>query len=405
MACLFELGIYKPIQNLAILTNAGGPAVITSDLIDLSHSLSLATLSEETKDKLRKVLPPMAGVNNPVDIIGDALSTRYESALDILEEEKDIKAIITILTPQMMTEVEATAQLLVEHSKKKTIIPVFIGGSTVEKSLSILSSGKLINFNFPKDIIESLDNLAMGMKKWVTKNKDTDAKNDGHAKPHSVSPSLKMLDYNTMVKYFDENKIAIKSVFVKEKDDLREALNKLNGDDFSMKVISPDVIHKTDMGAVTLHIKSLEQAENAWDKMLASVQKIKPDAQIEGIVLQKMAFGKEIIIGMKRDVTFGPSIVFGMGGIFTEALKDTSLRIAPVTKEIALQMMQEIRGANILNGLRGEEPIAFDKLADLIVSISNLAMSHPEIMEIDLNPVMVSASNAEVVDARMMVSI
>jgi acyl-CoA synthetase (NDP forming) len=94
-----------------------------------------------------------------------------------------------------------------------------------------------------------------------------------------------------------------------------------------------------------------------------------------------------------------------MGGIFTEALKDTSLRIAPVTKEIALQMMQEIRGANILNGLRGEEPIAFDKLADLIVSISNLAMSHPEIMEIDLNPVMVSASNAEVVDARMMVSI
>jgi acetyltransferase len=214
-----------------------------------------------------------------------------------------------------------------------------------------------------------------------------------------------MLDYKTMVKYFEENKIAIKSVFVKEKDDLREALNKLNCDDFSMKVISPDVIHKTDMGAVTLHIKSLEQAENAWDKMLASVQKIKPDAQIEGIVLQKMAFGKEIIIGMKRDVTFGPSIVFGMGGIFTEALKDTSLRIAPVTKEIALEMMQEIRGANILNGLRGEEPIAFDKLTELIVAISNLTMSHPEIMEIDLNPVMVSSSNAEVVDARVMVSI
>jgi len=408
MACLFELGIYKPIQKLAILTNAGGPAVITSDLIDLSHSLSLVQLREETKDKLRKVLPGMAGVNNPIDIIGDALSTRYESALRILEEEKDIEAIITILTPQMMTEVEATAKLLVEHSKNKTIVPVFIGGPTIEKALPILSSGKLINFIFPKDIIESLDNLAMGAKKSTRKEEDGTEKDHTKGKTpfpiQSNSPTLKMLDYNTMVKYFDDHKISLQGILVKERDDLREALNKLGGDNFSMKVISPDVIHKTDMGAVKLNIKSLEEAENAWDDMLGSVSKIKSDAQIEGVVIQKMASGKEVIIGMKRDTTFGPSIIFGMGGIFTEALKDTSLRIAPVTKEIALQMMQEIRGANILNGLRGEEPVAFDKLAELIVSISDLAMSHPDIMEIDLNPVMVRSDGVDVVDARVMVS-
>jgi hypothetical protein len=157
------------------------------------------------------------------------------------------------------------------------------------------------------------------------------------------------------------------------------------------------------MGAVKLHIKTLDEAEKAWDSMLASVLKIKPDADIEGMVIQPMAVGKEVIIGMKRDSTFDSTILFGLGGIFTEALKDTSFRVAPVTKEMALEMMHEIRGVNILSGLRGDKSVDFHKLANIIVSISDIAMSHPEIMEIDLNPVMAGADKTEIVDVRVMV--
>ena len=165
MAKLFEIGITTPLQNLVILTNAGGPAVITADEVDLSRSLSLAELKSETKESLRKVLPPMAAVNNPVDIIGDALSARYLAALKILVDIKEADAIITLLTPQMMTEPEATAIILADYNKKKRIIPVFIGGDSVEKGIAALRARGLVNFNYPKDAVEALDNMARGTRR------------------------------------------------------------------------------------------------------------------------------------------------------------------------------------------------------------------------------------------------
>jgi acetyltransferase len=396
MATLFTLGIFHPVQKLTVLTNAGGPGVVTSDLIDFSKSLSLVELSDGTKEELRKILPPMSAVGNPVDIIGDALAKRYDMALDILCKEKDIEALLVILTPQMMTEVEATAELLVKYCKTKTIVPIFIGGPFLDSGIQYLRNNGLANFAFPIDAVEALDNLAMGKIKPAA-----------HSAPSSNNPIKQstptMLSYVETVKILKDHSIETVGILAKEKDDLREAMTKLGGDSFSMKVISKDVIHKTDMGAVKLHIKTLDEAEKAWDNMLANVLKIKPDADIEGMVIQPMAVGKEVIIGMKRDATFGPTILFGLGGIFTEALKDSSLRVAPITKDLALEMMREIRGVNILNGLRGDKSVDFDRLANIIVSISDIAMSHPEIAEIDLNPVMASTDGVEVVDVRVMV--
>lgn len=396
MATLFTLGIFHPVQKLAVLTNAGGPGVITSDLIDFSKSLSLIELPDETKEELRKILPPMSAVGNPVDIIGDALAKRYDMALDILCKIKDIEALLVILTPQMMTEVQATAELLVKYSKSKTIIPIFIGGPFLDSGIQYLRNNGLANFAFPIDAVEALDNLAMGKIK-----PETHSTSSSNNRVNQTAPT--MLSYTETIKILKDHGIETTGILAKEKDDLREAMTKLGGDSFSMKVISKDVIHKTDMGAVKLHIKTLDEAEKAWDSMLANVLKIKPDADIEGMVIQPMTSGKEVIIGMKRDATFGPTILFGLGGIFTEALKDSSLRVAPVTKEMALEMMHEIRGVNILNGLRGDKSVDFHKLANIIVSISDIAMSHPEIAEIDLNPVMASSDGVEVVDVRVMV--
>jgi acetyltransferase len=427
MAKLFEIGIIKPLQKLIILTNAGGPAVVTTDLIDLSHSLSLIQLPENTKDKLRKVLPPMAAINNPVDIIGDALSDRYESALKILIEEKSADAILVLLTPQMMTQAEATAKLLAEYNKKKPIIPIFIGGPTIENGLIELKKLGLVNFTFPKDAVEALDNLAKGTKKVESeekieienRSKNTNdnapqgqtiqtAPNQSACSPRTQAQELKiaeMMPFDNMCSLFKEYGLDFQGTLVKEKNGLAEAMKKLGAGPFIMKAISRDVIHKTDMGAVKLDIKNIKEAEVAWDEIISSVKSKNPQAIIEDMLVQAMVSGKEVIIGMKRDATFGPTILFGLGGIFTEALKDTSLRIAPVSKEVALEMIHEIRGINILTGLRGEASVNLEKIAEIIIKLSKLAIDHSEIKEIDLNPVIVNSDEAFIVDGRMMITL
>jgi acyl-CoA synthetase (NDP forming) len=212
-----------------------------------------------------------------------------------------------------------------------------------------------------------------------------------------------MMPFDEMCNLFKEYGIDFQGILVKEKGELESAIKKVGGNSFIMKAISPDVIHKTDMGAVKLNIKNIEEAEVAWDEIISSVKSKNPQAVIDGMLVQSMVSGKEVIIGMKRDATFGPTILFGLGGIFTEALRDTSLRIAPVSKEVALEMIHEIRGINILTGLRGEKSVNLEKLADIIVKLSKLAVNHTEIKEIDLNPVIVNSDESFIVDGRVMI--
>ena len=160
VAKLFHIGILKPLKNLAILTNGGGPSIVAADLVEFSRSLTLANFSQELKDKLKKVLPKMGSVGNPIDILGDAPSLRYKDALEILAGESDIEAILTILTPQMMTETKETAEILTSYHKQKPIIPIMIGGSAVQQGVEVLKNNSLVNFDFPEDVVVALDALA-----------------------------------------------------------------------------------------------------------------------------------------------------------------------------------------------------------------------------------------------------
>ncbi|MGC9605471.1 MAG: acetate--CoA ligase family protein [Minisyncoccia bacterium] len=396
MAKLFQLGLKRPIQRLIVLTNAGGPAVIAADLIDLSRSLSLIELAEKTKEALRKALPIMAAFDNPVDVIGDALSSRYDSALRVLAQEDSADVIVAILTPQMMTEAEATAKLLADyHRTKKPVIPVFMGGPAIEKGLAELKKSGMVNFAFPKDAVEALDDLARGAKKPAAK--------DVVPKTSAKSPAERMLPFNETQALFKECGLALSGILVKDKKDLAEVMRKAGGALYVLKTASADIIHKTEAGAVQLNLKTVAEAESAWDTIVKNVRTKNPKAVIEGMLVQSMMPGKEVIIGMKRDTVFGPTLLFGLGGIFTEALKDTSLRVAPIGKETANDMIREIRGIKILSGLRGEPSVDFGALADIIVKLSKLAMAHPEIKEIDLNPVMASPDGAVIADARVMI--
>lgn len=378
-----------PLQRIIILTNGGGPSVIAADLIDRSKSLSLVTLSNDTKEALRKVLPPMAAIGNPVDIIGDALADRYEKSLQILSEAEDTDAILVILTPQMMTEAKKTAKVLSKFKDKINIFPVFIGGKSMEAGRKEFIKSSLSCFDFPRDVIESLDYLA----KNAPKNKSP-----LHRSEDFKHQDGEMMSFTYMQNLLSEYGISISGKFLTKKEDLEDTLRELGEGPYAMKAISKQAVHKTETGAVRLNISNLEEASWIWEELWTTIP------AVEGIVVQKMEKkGREVIIGMKKDNTFGSAIIFGLGGIFAEAIKDTTIRVAPFGKEEALKMMRDIKGIKILQGLRGEPSVDFEMLSQIIVNLSRLTLEHPEIKEIDLNPVIATEDSAIIVDARVMI--
>lgn len=389
LAKLFQLDLRTPLQKLVVLTNGGGPSVITTDLIEHSRSLVICPLKEETQKALREVLPSMAALGNPVDIIGDALAARYEAALKILVTEPEADAIILEVTPQMMTEMEATAKLVSAYRHLKPIIPSFLGRPQAAPAHDYFRQNRLANFDFPSDAVEALDSLARNLPKpkfdWLIQ----------EATP--TTSNLRMLNFGEANSLLLGAGIKVAGILVTEKSHLALAVNGLPGPK-AMKLISPDIVHKTETGAVRLNIQNLGEAEKVWEEMSSKNAGAKPD----GVLVQTMVKGKEVIIGMKRDETFGPTVLFGMGGIFAEAFRDTVLGIAPVDLTEAKKMISHIKAYSILTGTRGEPSVNLDALAELMVKISQLALAHPEIQEIDLNPVMAGAEDATVVDARIM---
>jgi len=169
-----------------------------------------------------------------------------------------------------------------------------------------------------------------------------------------------------------------------------------------LKIVSPDVIHKFDVGGVVLNLKSSQEVRDAYNKVMANVKKHKPDAKIVGVLVQEMAPpSTEIIVGATKDPQFGPALMFGLGGIFVEVLKDVSFRIAPITKSDAREMITEVKGYPILRGYRGEPPSDINAIVEVLLNTSRLVMDHPEIRELDLNPILVYEKGAKTVDARI----
>jgi acetyltransferase len=410
----FGVGTNPPVQNLVIVTNGGGPSIIAADEVGLSKSLSLVNFDESIKEKLRKVLPKTASVRNPIDVIGDATPERYKDVLDILCTVEEVEGIIVILTPQKMTDIKHIAELLSTYKDKKKIFPLFIGGPTVKIGNEFLTQFGMMHFHFSRDIVEALDilasvlgrtrnNFAKSLNPYDLTQANKNAPRFGFEdfSVSSQSQNLSQMPFSEMQKIFNEFNLNIEGKFISKKEDLENTLRELGEGPYVMKAISKEAVHKTDAGVVKLNIKNFEEARVVWEELWTN-QKVQ--GNVEGVLVQKMETkSREVIIGMKRDSSFGPTILFGLGGIFTEVLKDTILRIAPIEKSEALKMMQEIKSIKILQGLRGESPINFDMLADIIVNISKLSLAHPEIKEIDLNPVMATENSAIIVDARAMI--
>lgn len=385
-------------EGVAIVTNAGGPGIVFTDLCE-RYGVKLARLSPETHRALREGLPPEAATGNPIDVLGDARADRYRYALERVLADGHVYAAAVILTPQAMTESLGTARVIVELREKfpeKPLLAVFMGGEEVEEAVRYLKEHGVPCFDFPEKAVRTLSALyayARYLKRSrekPTRFEDVDAdrvreilqgaREDGRVVllPHEASEVVKAYGVEA-----PEMRVATSEA---------EAVNYAEelGYPVVLKIVSPDILHKTDIGGVVLNLSSAEEVRSAYRGIMARVSRHMPQARLYGVLISKMVpQGREMIIGMSRDVQFGPLIMFGLGGIYVNFLRDVSFALAPLSKREVAEMIRETKAYTLLRGIRGEKPADLKALEEVILRVGQLSMDFPEILEMDINPLMV----------------
>jgi len=376
-----------------ILTNAGGPAVMTTDAISKAKNLSFFELESAQKDVLSKVLPFGANVSNPIDLLGDATSRTFEVALKILKGKHDADLKLIILTPQSNTDAKRIAEVIVKHAGNDVVV-VLIGGPKFDEARAVLTKNKVTTFLYPERAVFALDKLAFYgtyIHKKVTR---------------ETWPKVEMkVAEKVLVKggpYTDADIAKILMAYgipmagSKLTTNANEAIKAANeiGYPVVLKVTSPDILHKTEVGAVKVGIEDNDDLRKSYQEVLRNAKKNHPKAKILGVTVYRMVRSSvEVAIGAKRDPLFGPVIMFGLGGIYIEILKDFQLGLAPVSIERAKEMIRGIKSFEMLNGYRNGERFDIDSLAIAISGLSMLMVDFPRFSEIDINPIRVNTDH------------
>lgn len=420
----FDLALFFSWQPLmegdavAVISNAGGPAVITADLIS-ENSLQLAQLSKETKDRLKTILPATASVHNPIDLVGDAGAKRYQQAISVILQDPAVHALIVILTPQTVTEISQTARVIIEEVKRfpKPLCACFLGGQRVKPGIDLLHKHQIPNFSYPHQAVSVLKKMArytlLKKKKYpprepykkITPDLSTYQTITSQLREEH-SQGRRQLNFHLATQLLHLYEIQTPSaVLVVHRDELQKKLSSLT---FPLvaKISSPDIVHKSDVGGVIRGISDMKTAQEAFFTIHQRIDSSHPKAVREGIIFQEMITeGIEIIIGAKRDKQFGPVILYGFGGIFVEIFQDVAVRLAPISKTQAMEMIQETRSSAILRGYRGEKGYDIDAVIHAIHALSQMMIDFPVIQEIDLNPAFVKKEKGGLiaVDARILV--
>lgn len=394
-------------RNIAVLTNAGGVGVMATDAIE-EHNLNLTSFDAATIEKLDQVLPLEANTHNPVDIIGDAKADRYEAALKILVEDEQVDQILVLLTPQRTTEVKRTAEIVgkLAQKSKKNIVASFVGGARTAEGIPVFEKYGVPHFEFPIDATRVLSLLANrkaltdGTAAVTHLNFDQDPKIETWLQEAKANnwPSLPQDQVNYILeKYgFDFPKNCGFSNY----DDALECADSMFPGNVVLKISAPDALHKTDVQGVILNINTADKFKSAWAALTNSIEIAGfKDAHIQ--VQEQIPQGTEIIMGLTRDENFGPVMLFGTGGIYTEVYKDTTVRVLP-THDFA-DMLEETKIGKILHGVRGEKPKAIEPLIDVMHKLQRLVLDYPAIASIDINPVMVTEKRAVCVDFKILI--
>jgi len=413
---LFDLSLsfaYQPLikgDRIAIVTNAGGPAVVATDAVE-KQNLKMASLSEGTMAILKKNLPPAANTHNPVDVLGDATEEGYKVALENVMKEDSVDGVLVIVTPQTITRPLETAHVVVENANryKKTVVTSFMGGISVEVAIDFLRQSRIPNYEFPERAVRSLRGM-VDYSKILSRKKGTTSVTDvDENRVTKILNEVKKTGTTNLTDY--QAREIFESYGIKGPErqiakDAKEALACANriGYPVAAKIVSPDILHKTESGGVRINILNDKELEQSFNEIIRSVKEYMPEARIEGIEVQQMVKGvQEVIIGVKKDIQFGHLIMFGLGGIFVEVLKDVTFGIVPVDRNEALEMIKEIRSYRLLTGFRKLPEADITAIAETIVRVSKLCENFPEIKELDINPLIAKEKNKGVVmvDARI----
>jgi acetyltransferase len=401
-------------DRLTILTNAGGPGVLATDAL-IRHGGRLATLSEDTLERLDAVLPPTWPRDNPVDIIGDAPPDRYAAALDILAKDVDSDGLLVILTPQAMTDPTKTAREIIPYTtgSRKPIMVSWMGGSDIEAGERILGEAGLATFPYPDsaalmftELVAYSRNLASlyetpGLTpEWVrrpqrARARELIARARREGRTTLSEPESKEL--------LDAYGIPVAETRVAADAEAAVAAAEAIGYPVVVKLVSHTITHKSDVGGVRLDLADADAVRDAFDGIAGNVAEQYSAADFEGVSVQPMIerTGYELILGSSIDPQFGPVLLFGLGGTLVEVFKDSALGLPPLTATLARRMMERTKIYKALGGVRGQASVDMAALEQLLVRFSELVVEQPAIAELDINPLLASPQRLLALDARV----
>jgi 4-hydroxybutyryl-CoA synthetase (ADP-forming) len=401
-----------PDGDVVIVSNAGGPAIISTDACS-RYGLKMADISS-IRDDIAKVIPAYGSPRNPVDIVGDADYLRFEKVLLLTLAHPNVGSVVTMCTPSATLNYDDLARVLVKMSQQfpnKTILASLMGLAEGIENRRIMSEGGIPYYLYSEPAIRTLKAM-YDFKKWIieaSKNRTTLQFPKDTAKIKSIFEKVRKSGRSNLLEEEGYEVLEAygfptpKSILCTTEQECINAARQV-GYPLVMKVVSPDIIHKSDAGGVKVGIKTDDELRNSFNTITENALKYKSDAKIKGVLVQEMVkSAKETILGASQDPTFGPVIMFGLGGIYVEVLKDVVFRIVPIDEQEAMNMVESIKTIKLLKGVRGEKSSDLKAISDSLQRLSQLVVDFPEIKEFDINPLLVleEGKGARVVDARI----
>ncbi len=402
--------------GLGIITNGGGPGVMAADALS-AHHMQPVSLSPETLQKLNHILPPFWSRSNPVDILGDASPERWKGAMDVCLSAREIFALVIIFVPQALSSGTAVAKAVSDLIRSRPCPPIFavwMGGESVEEGRNILNREGIPTYDTPERAVAAFVHM-YAYKRNLELLQEIPPRT-----PHAINferekareiveKALKgdgaLLTEVESKALFKAYGISVNPTEFAESEGQAILLARDLGYPVAMKIHSRDIPHKSDAGGVQLNLRSERDVQNAWRKILSNAQAYDPKAEILGVSIQPMAtqYDYEVILGSKRDPLFGPVILFGMGGIMTEILKDQAIALPPLNRLLARRLMESTKVYRMLKGYRNRPPARLDLLEETLIRLAQLVSDFPEIVELDINPMILSADGVCAIDGRVLI--
>jgi len=395
--------------DLVIVSNAGGPAIISTDACS-KGGIKMAKI-EDIRPKIDAVIPPWGSSRNPVDIVGDADFNRFNDVLENVLSHKDVGTVITMCTPSATLDYNKLAEVIVKMSKKhkKTMLASLMGLDEGIKNREIMADGDVPYYTYAEGAIRTLKAM-LKFVDWINTPEGKITKFDvDKDKVKQIFDIVKKEGRTSLLEEEGQQILRTygfplpKSTLAKTESDAVKTAKEI-GYPVVMKIASPQIIHKSDAGGVKVGLSNDKEVENAFKEIVENAKKYDKNAVIKGVLVVEMVKGgKEMIIGSKLESGFGPVIMLGMGGIYVEILKDVTFRLAPVTEREADDMISSIKTQKLLKGVRGEKPSDIKKLSDCIQRLSQLVTDFKEIKELDMNPVLVmeEGKGCKILDVRI----